>query len=72
MQKSEVPVGTTDDNALDEILMRHMTRPHRGTDFVVNFSYRLGIGEHFETWQAEEANWRKGTEAKVILFERKE
>ena len=31
VQKSEVPVGTTDDNALDEILMHHMTRPHRGT-----------------------------------------
>ena len=31
VHKSEVPVGTTDDNALDEILMHHMTRPHRGT-----------------------------------------
>ena len=31
----------------------------------MNFAYRLGIGEQFETWQAEEANWRKGTEAKA-------
>ena len=39
-------------------------------EFVLNFSYRLGIGEQFETWQAEEPNWRKGLEAKVFLFER--
>ena len=39
-------------------------------EFVVNLSYRLGIGEQFETWQAEEPNWRKGLEAKVFLFER--
>ena len=37
---------------------------------MVNLSYRLGIGEQFETWQAEEPNWRKGLEAKVFLFER--
>ena len=36
-------------------------------DFVVNFSYRLGIGEDYDTWQAEEANWRKGSEVKVCL-----
>ena len=39
-------------------------------EFVLNFSYCLGIGEQFETWQAEEPNWRKGLEAKVFLFER--
>ena len=37
---------------------------------MVNLSYRLGIGEQFETWQEEEPNWRKSLEAKVFLFER--
>ena len=39
-------------------------------EFVVDFSYHLGIGEQFETWQDEEANWRKGLKSKVFLFER--
>merc|ERR1712203_614848 len=53
------------EDLLDDILLRHMIKPHRDRDFVVNLSYRLGIGEDYETWQAEEANWHKGSEVKA-------
>ena len=36
-------------------------------DFVVNFSYRLGIGDQFENWQTEESNRQRGSEVKVFL-----